>query len=269
MALSLSLWTLVTSRSQVLDERLEEEEMVEQRTKAVAPVNIFLTSSQDSTSSQPANHSHNSQQGIAKNTNNNNNNHLDASDDDFMKWSIPANALFCGAVMEMFSSIAQGQALWENRVQEYYSSSDDDDYDTEITPHVRLAFGVRAFYTMIHALWLFRVRSFLSMAQLRHVCVSQALRHLVSILWMHKKQRQLRMMMMMKGDDESYSSQQQQQHADFWVELEWMIHLGLFGTFSLGVLWAGQAKRFSSVLTTGKEEDLRGRQSILRRMKLD
>ena len=230
-ALSLSLWTLLTrTRHEDRRQRIEDS-----RRKSSASF-MFRGSAQSSSTSSLATSSTNSQEENPPKPN---------VDDEFMKWSIPANALFYGAVMDGFIAIAQGQALWQHHVHDMYHVS-----TTEVTPRVMFAFGVQAFYSMINAVWLLRVRSFLSMPQMRYVCAFQAVRYGFAMVWMYQKPQ--RNQDQGSGENHEYQS---------WTELEWIMYSSLFGTFMIGFLWAGQATGISKILSSGAEEDLSPRNS--------
>ncbi|KAL7574616.1 hypothetical protein ACA910_002968 [Epithemia clementina (nom. ined.)] len=268
MALSLSLWTLLT-RTQHLKWQ-KQKKKAQQAARNIGTTNnmnrtstIFQTTAATrESSSSSVSSSINSQEDLITSKND-----LSSVDDEFMKWSIPANALFCGAVMDGFRAIAQGQALWQNHVQDYYHVE-----RNNVTARAMFAFGVRAFYTLLHAVWLLRIRSFLSMSQMRLVCAFQAVRHFVSILWMYWKQR------LEQGDQRDYSTKddgggnedESTSHYDDalfhgWTDLEWLIYISLFCISLLGYLWAGQATGISKILASGSDEDNRPRKASQRR----
>eukprot|EP00522_Entomoneis_paludosa_P011405 CAMPEP_0172451246 /NCGR_PEP_ID=MMETSP1065-20121228/9361_1 /TAXON_ID=265537 /ORGANISM="Amphiprora paludosa, Strain CCMP125" /LENGTH=434 /DNA_ID=CAMNT_0013203177 /DNA_START=106 /DNA_END=1410 /DNA_ORIENTATION=+ len=224
VALSFSLWTLLTRTQHAKRQKRMEKQDSKRRRH-----NSFSVSPSSSAEHIP----------LPTTPKNN--------DDEFMKWSIPANAIFCGAVVDLFFAVAMGQALWESRVQEYY-------VDGNITARVRLAFGVRCFYTMLHAVWLFRIRSFLSMPQLRYICAYQVLRRSLVTFWIYNQQ-QLR-------DQHNAIDSMKFHH---WTAFEWMIQISMLLIYLLGFLWAGQAEGFSTILTSEKEDDFGAPQSARRR----
>mmetsp|Transcript_10774 Transcript_10774/g.29748 ORF Transcript_10774/g.29748 Transcript_10774/m.29748 type:complete len:210 (-) Transcript_10774:171-800(-) len=168
-------------------------------------------------------------------------------DDEFMKWSIPGNAIFVGCVIDCLMAVAMGQAIWQSTVEEWYPGGD-------VTARVRLAFGVRAFYSLIHGIWLLRVRSFLSMVQLQHVCGYQAARRVFVALWIYNQQK-LR----------STSDPMEAMKFNYWTGFEWFLHMGLLLVYLLGFLWAGQAEGFSTILTSEMEDDFGASQTVRRR----
>ena len=228
-ALSLSLWTLIT------------------RTKHHDPKNTLRTSSAKHHHNKSHSKSHKQPQStttvqqnppplIPKPTSIRRERSLRQEDQDeaFMKWSIPGNAIFCGAVVDILAAIAMGQALYERRVQDYYTMDPEDD-SISVTARVRLAFGVRAFYTLWQGIWLLRMRSFLSMTQLRYICGYQVIRKVWLVWWIHN-------------------------HAELMLwSLQGILQMGLTGIYFLGFLWAGQAEGLSAILTSEKDEDFGGR----------
>lgn len=175
------------------------------------------------------------------------------SENQFMKWSIPGNALFVGAVFDVFLAIAMGQALWESRVEEYFVGGD-------ITARVRLAFGVRAFYTLVHGIWLLRIRSFLSMPQLRYACGFQVVRRTIMAFWVHNQQ-----ILKQNAASEHVADLIKYQS---WTVFEWITQLTVLIVFVLGFLWAGQAEGFSSILTSEKDDDFGASQQSRRRVNI-
>jgi hypothetical protein len=112
-------------------------------------------------------------------------------------------------------------------VEQYYAAK-------TVTPIVRLSFAFAAFYTAIHAVLLLRIRTFLTMPQLRAVCLYKVIVNVVlPIFWFPERSTSI-------------------------MQVDQRITLTLRSTLTLmylfGYLWAGKAEGFSTILSSEKEE---------------
>jgi hypothetical protein len=145
-----------------------------------------------------------------------------------MKWSIPANALWCGGIINFFVSIASFQILLrEGGLRDYYSQ-------WPVTSVTRISLAQATFHTLIHSALLFRVRNFLTMPQLRVLCLYKLLLNIVlPVVWL---------------PDISPHLSGVNPH----------LTLGLRGvlvaTYLFGFLWAGRAEGVSRILSSEKED---------------
>jgi hypothetical protein len=132
-------------------------------------------------------------------------------------------------VINIFTAVASFEALFETvgGVEQYYASK-------EVTPVVRLCFALAAFHTAIHAVLLLRIRTFLTMPQLRAICLYKIIVNVVMpFFWFPEMSTAI-------------------------MEVDQRITLTLRGvlimTYLFGYLWAGKAEGFSAILTSEKEE---------------
>jgi hypothetical protein len=127
-------------------------------------------------------------------------------------------------------AVASFEALMEKSaggVEQYYASK-------TVTPVVRLSFALAAFYTAIHGVLLLRIRTFLTMPQLRAVCLYKVIVNVVlPMFWFPERSTSI-------------------------MQVDQRITLTLRATLTLmylfGYLWAGKAEGFSTILTSEKEE---------------
>jgi hypothetical protein len=103
---------------------------------------------------------------------------------------------------------------------------------TEVSDLVYIAFGMAAFQSLLHALWLFRVRTFLSVRQMRAVCLAKFVFNCVlPFCWFPEQTRQ------------------------------WLVHpiigtvirLGVIQAYLFGYLWAGKAEGVGRILSSEKD----------------
>lgn len=146
-----------------------------------------------------------------------------------MKWSIPGNAVFIGAVVNLFVAVASFQALFRpHAVEDYYSRSVD-----EVTPLVRVCFALSAVYTLVHSILLLRIRTFLNMPQLRTICLYKLLVGLVlPIFWFPELSP----------------------HMNVDQRVTFALRAMLVSTYLFGYLWAGKAEGVSRILSGEKED---------------
>lgn len=146
-----------------------------------------------------------------------------------MKWSIPGNAVFTGAVINLFVSVYSFQTLFFDKdggIKTYYSE------DGAITSVVRVCFALSAFYTAVHSVLLLRIRTFLNMRQLRAICLYKFVVNVVlPFFWL--------------PDVDPYVNVDQR--------LTFSIRAVLISTYFFGFLWAGQAEGLSRILSGEKE----------------
>jgi hypothetical protein len=144
-----------------------------------------------------------------------------------MKWSIPANALWFGAVINLMMAVASFQVLFRDGLEEYYS-------DRPVSSITRVCFAQSAFHTLVHSVLLFRIRNFLTMPQLRAMCLYKLILNLVlPIVWLPETSPHL------NGVD---------------PRLTFGLRGVLVATYLFGFLWAGQAEGVSRMLSSEKED---------------
>jgi hypothetical protein len=145
-----------------------------------------------------------------------------------MKWSIPANSIFCGAVVNFFAATAGCQMLLEEGgVENVYAMK------RSATKTVKLCVFLAAFYTTLHGTLLLRMRVFLTMPQLRAVCLYKLVVNLVlPFLWLPEMSSVL--------------------------SIDHRIPFAIRGVLTLsylfGYLLAGQAEGVSRILTAEKDD---------------
>lgn len=145
-----------------------------------------------------------------------------------MKWSIPANALWCGGIVNLMVAVASFQILLrDGGLRDYYSR-------WPVTSVTRISLAQAAFHTLIHSALLFRVRNFLTMPQLRALCLYKLLLNVVlPAVWLpdmspHLSGVNLRLTLGLRG--------------------------ALVATYLFGFLWAGRAEGVSRILSSEKED---------------
>jgi hypothetical protein len=175
-----------------------------------------------------------------------------------MKWSIPGNAVFVGGVssflgvrvhcetsafslvptsqsllsslqiINTFIAIAAFQALWRDRgLDQYYRKRG------SVTSLVRICFALAAVQTLIHSVILFRLRTFLSMSQLRTVCLYKLVVGLVlPFVWFPELSP----------------------HVVVDQRTSLVLRGSLLSTYFLGFFLAGKAEGVSRLLSSEKEE---------------
>jgi hypothetical protein len=132
-------------------------------------------------------------------------------------------------VVNIFIAVASFEALLEKGggVEQYYASQ-------TVTPVVRISFALAAFYTAIHAVLLLRMRTFLTMPQLRAVCLYKVIGNVVlPFFWFPERSTSI-----MQVDQ----------------RITLTLRATLILTYLFGYLWAGKAEGFSTILTSEKEE---------------
>jgi hypothetical protein len=145
-----------------------------------------------------------------------------------MKWSIPANALWVGAIINLMVAVASFQILLrEGGLRDYYSQ-------WPVTSVTRISLAQATFHTVIHSALLFRVRNFLTMPQLRVLCLYKLLLNIVlPIVWLPDISPHL------SGVN---------------PHLTLGLRAVLVATYLFGFLWAGRAEGVSRILSSEKED---------------
>lgn len=131
-------------------------------------------------------------------------------------------------VINLFVAVASFQALTkESGVGEYY-------HHDKTTPAILFSFTMGAMFTFIHSILLLRIRTFLTVSQLRSVCFYKVAVNLVlPFLWMPEMNSSI-----MKINR----------------KLALAIRLSVSSTYLFGFLWAGKAEGVSRILTSEKED---------------
>jgi hypothetical protein len=131
-------------------------------------------------------------------------------------------------VINIFIATASFQAMLEkDGVKKYYHDQH------QVTHLVRACFCLSAVHTFIHAILLFRVRTFLNMAQLRTICGYKLIVNLVlPFFWFPELSPNVEVNQL----------------------LMFAIRGCLISSYLSGYLWAGQAERFSKVLSSEKTD---------------
>ena len=124
--------------------------------------------------------------------------------------------------------MASIQAVFEEKgIEQYFREKED------VTDRVRVVFVLSAWYTLAHATLLLRIRAFLTMPQLRRICLYKSIvSALLPFVWLPERETQL--------------------VVDYRLTL--CIRVSVFLTYVGGFLWAGQAERFSSILSGEKDD---------------
>lgn len=139
-----------------------------------------------------------------------------------MKWSIPANAIFCSGVYNIFLALASFQVLWQKGFYQHPTA----------TPVITVALTLAALQTGTLAVVLIRIRYFLSVSQLRWVCLHRVvLNGLLPWLW----------------------SQDLSPAIPVDPRIVVTVRFVSTITYFIGYLWAGQAEGLSSMLSSEKE----------------
>lgn len=118
--------------------------------------------------------------------------------------------------------------LKENGIEQYFRDRND------VTERVRVMFVLSAWYTLAHATLLLRIRAFLTMPQLRTICLYKAIiSAALPLLWLPETEPTPLVV------DQ---------------RLTLCIRISVFLTYVGGYLWAGQAEGFSSILSGEKDD---------------
>jgi hypothetical protein len=130
--------------------------------------------------------------------------------------------------MNLLIATASWQAiLEEGGVEQYFADA------TAVTSRVRLVFCASAWYTLAHATLLLRIRAFLTMPQLRTVCLYKLVMSVaLPLVWL--------------PEDAGVLVVDRR--------LTFAIRGSLVLTYLCGFLWAGQAQGLSSILSGEKED---------------
>uniref|UniRef100_A0A7S3P947 Uncharacterized protein n=1 Tax=Amphora coffeiformis TaxID=265554 RepID=A0A7S3P947_9STRA len=146
-----------------------------------------------------------------------------------MKWSIPGNAIYWGGIINLLTAVATLQAVFKDGgIEQYFRDKND------VTERVRVVFVLSACYTLAHATLLIRIRAFLTMPQLRKVCLYKIfISAALPLTWLPEMEP-----------------------TPLVVDkrLTLCIRISVFLTYVGGYLWAGQAEGFSSILSGEKDD---------------
>jgi len=148
------------------------------------------------------------------------------------KWSIPGNAIFAGAVINLFIAVFSFQVLSEGpgEVKKYYILEIG---EKDISAISLVCFALSAFYTAAHAVLLLRMRTFLDMPQLRLVCLYKlAVNFILPFFWLPDLDPR----------------------TDVNEPLTFAIRGFLFSTYLFGFLGGGLTEGVSSILSSEKED---------------
>ena len=119
----------------------------------------------------------------------------------------------------------------ESGLEGYYRTADNN--GKVVTPIVRFSFTIGAAYTAIHSILLLRIRTFLTVSQLRSVCLYKLLVNLLlPFIWLPEMSPFL-----------------QVNH-----QIAFAIRASATLTYLFGYLWAGKAEGVSRILTSEKED---------------
>lgn len=131
-------------------------------------------------------------------------------------------------VINLFMATASFQTLWtEGGLEHYFVLS------ATITSTVRLGFFFTAYFTTVHAILLLRMRTFLSVGQLRTVCLYKTLVNLIlPIFWLPEFHPLV----------------------DRHPILLLVLRISLCSTYLCGYLWAGKAEGVSRMLSGEKDD---------------
>jgi hypothetical protein len=103
---------------------------------------------------------------------------------------------------------------------------------SEVTNLVYIAFGMAAFQSLLHALWLFRIRTFLSVPQMRAVCLFKFVFNCtLPLFWCPELTQLLRVNSIVSI----------------------AIRLGVAQAYLFGYLWAGKAEGVGRILSSEKD----------------
>eukprot|EP00977_Amphora_coffeiformis_P004863 scaffold1046_cov172-Amphora_coffeaeformis.AAC.18 len=172
-----------------------------------------------------------------------------------MKWSIPGNAIYWGGVSAVYRRVLLAPTLEvltptmfamnlpsaiqptffidaavfkDGGIEQYFRDKND------VTERVRVVFVLSACYTLAHATLLIRIRAFLTMPQLRKVCLYKIfISAALPLTWLPEMEP-----------------------TPLVVDkrLTLCIRISVFLTYVGGYLWAGQAEGFSSILSGEKDD---------------
>jgi hypothetical protein len=121
--------------------------------------------------------------------------------------------------------VAAFQALLEESGVEKY-------YRDEVTPLIRLAMFMGAFHTGLHSVLLLRIRTFLSVSQLRSICLYKVVFNIIlPIFWMPELSPNIRMN----------------------TRIAFSLWICVTLSYLFGFLWAGKAEGVSRILSSEKE----------------
>ena len=134
----------------------------------------------------------------------------------------------CWQVINLLIAVASMQAVFEkDGIEQYFQERED------VTGRVKVAFVLCAWYTLAHATLLLRIRAFLTMPQLRRICLYKAIvSALLPLVWLPERETALVV------DN----------------RLTLCIRVSVFFTYLGGFLWAGQAQGFSLILSGEKDD---------------
>jgi len=116
----------------------------------------------------------------------------------------------------------------ENGIEQYFRDKKD------VTERIRVVFVLSAWYTLAHAALLLRIRAFLTMPQLRRVCLYKAvISAALPLLWLPEREPTPLVV------DQ---------------RLTLCIRISVFLTYVAGFVLAGQAEGFSHILSGEKDD---------------
>lgn len=132
-------------------------------------------------------------------------------------------------MINLFIAVASLQAVFEDRgIEQYFRDA------RQVTSKSKIVFVLSAWYTLAHAMLLLRIRAFLTMPQLRRICLYKAvISALLPMVWLPER------------DPTPLVVDQR---------LTYSIRASVFLTYVGGFLWAGQAEGFSSILSGEKDD---------------
>lgn len=132
-------------------------------------------------------------------------------------------------VINLFIAIAAIQAVFEKGgIEQYFRDADD------VTRRVKVVFVLSAWYTLAHATLLWRIRAFLTMPQLRRVCLYKVfVSALLPMLWLPE------------ADPTPLVVDRR---------LTICLRISVFLTYVGGFMLAGQAEGLSSILSGEKDD---------------
>lgn len=129
-------------------------------------------------------------------------------------------------MVNVFVAVAAVQTMWtEGGVEQMYRDT--------VTKRIRLTFFVSALLTFLHGVLLLRIRTFLSVSQLRTICLYKLIVNLVlPWFWMPELS----------------------QYVAVNTRLMMAVRLSVILSYCFGYWWAGTAEGVSRILTSEKED---------------
>lgn len=132
-------------------------------------------------------------------------------------------------VINLFIAVAAIQAIFEDQGIKHYFRNEKD-----LTTKGKVVFVLSAWYTLAHATLLLRIRAFLTMPQLRRICLYKVfISAILPMVWLPE------------SDPTPLVLDRR---------LTYCIRASVFLTYLCGFLWAGQAEGFSHILSGEKDD---------------